>query len=43
VTGGFIKSHNEELHNFYSSPDIVKVIKLTRMRWAVRVAHIGEV
>jgi hypothetical protein len=27
VTGGFIKMHNEELHNLCSSPDIVKVIK----------------
>jgi hypothetical protein len=36
------KLHNDELHNLYSSPNIVKVIKSTRMRWAGRVACMGE-
>jgi hypothetical protein len=34
--------HNDELHNIYSSPNIVTVIKSRRMRWAGRVAHMGE-
>jgi hypothetical protein len=42
VTGGWRKLHNEELHNFYSSPSIIKIIKLRRMRWAGHVARMGE-
>jgi hypothetical protein len=34
VTGGWRKLYNEELHGLYSSPDIVRVIKARRMRWA---------
>jgi hypothetical protein len=34
--------HNDELHNLYSSPNIVRVIKSRRMRWARLVAHMGE-
>jgi hypothetical protein len=30
--------HNEELHNFYSSPSIIRMIKSRRMRWAGHVA-----
>jgi hypothetical protein len=36
------KLHNDELHNLYSSPNIVTVIKPRRMRWARDVARIGE-
>jgi hypothetical protein len=36
------KLHNDELHNLYSSPNILRVIKSTRMRWAGHVAHMGE-
>jgi hypothetical protein len=41
VTGGWRKLHNEELHGFYSSPSIVRVIKARRMRWAGPVARMG--
>jgi hypothetical protein len=33
---------NDELHDLYSSPHIVRVIKLRRMRWAGHVARMGE-
>jgi hypothetical protein len=36
------KLHNDELHDLYSSPNIVKVIKSRRMRWAGHVARMGE-
>jgi len=34
--------HNKELNDLYSPPNIVRVIKSRRMRWAGHVAHIGE-
>jgi hypothetical protein len=37
-----ITLHNEELNVPYSSPNIIRVIKLRRMRWARRVARMGE-
>jgi hypothetical protein len=42
VTGGWRKLHNEELHNLYSSPSIIRIIKSRRMRWAGHVAGMGE-
>jgi hypothetical protein len=42
VTGGWRKLHNEELHNLYSSPSIIRMIKSRRMRWAGHVARMGE-
>jgi len=36
------KLHNEELRNLYSLPNIVRVVKSRRMRWAGHVAHMGE-
>jgi hypothetical protein len=36
------KLHNDELHSLYSSPNIVRVIKSRKMRWAGHVARIGE-
>ena len=36
------KLHNEELNDLYSSPNIVRVIKSRRMRWAGHVARMGE-
>jgi hypothetical protein len=41
VTGEWRKLH-EELHDLYSSPNIVRVIKSRRMRWVGHVALIGE-
>jgi hypothetical protein len=42
VTGECRKLHNEELHDLYSSPSIIKIIKKRRMRWAGHVARMGE-
>jgi hypothetical protein len=42
VTGELRKLHNEELHDLYSSPNIVRVIKSRRMRWAGHVGRMGE-
>jgi hypothetical protein len=42
VTGDWRKLHNEELHNLYSSPNIIRMIKSRRMRWAKHVARMGE-
>jgi hypothetical protein len=40
--GSWRKLHNDELHDLYSSPNIVRVNKSMRMRWAGHVARIGE-
>jgi hypothetical protein len=42
VTGEWRKLHSEELHNLYSSTDIIRQIKSRRMRWARHVVRIGE-
>jgi hypothetical protein len=42
VTGGWRKLHNEELHNLYSSPSIIRIMKSRRMRWAGHVARMWE-
>jgi hypothetical protein len=42
VTGDCRKLHNEELHNLYSSPIIIRMIKLKRMRGAGHVAQMGR-
>ena len=41
VTRDWRKLHNEELNDLYSSPNIIRVIKSSRMRWAGHVAHMG--
>jgi hypothetical protein len=40
--GSWRKLHTDELHSLYSSPNIVRVIKSRRMRWAGHVARMGE-
>jgi hypothetical protein len=42
VTGGWREVHNEELHNLYSSPSIIRMVKSRSMRWAGHVASIGR-
>ena len=39
VTGEWRRIHNEDIHNFYSSPYITRVVKLRRIRWARHVAR----
>jgi hypothetical protein len=40
--GSWRKMHNDELHSLYSSPNIVRVIKSRRIRWAGHVARMGK-
>jgi hypothetical protein len=42
VTGEWRKLHNEELHDLYSSPSKIRIIKSRRMRWAGHVSRMGE-
>jgi hypothetical protein len=42
VTGEWRKLHIEELHNLYSSPDIIRQVKSRRMLWVEHVARMGE-
>ncbi|KAJ4441371.1 hypothetical protein ANN_11226 [Periplaneta americana] len=42
VTGEWRKLHNTELHELYSSPDIIRNIKSRHLRWAGHVARMGE-
>jgi hypothetical protein len=41
VIGGWGKLHNEELHNLYSSSSIIRIVKLSRVRWTGHVARMG--
>jgi hypothetical protein len=41
VMGGWRKLYNEELHNLYSSPSIIRIIKSRRKRWMGHVARMG--
>jgi hypothetical protein len=38
VIGGWRKLHNEELHNFYCSPSVIRIVKTRTMRWAGNLA-----
>jgi hypothetical protein len=42
VTGEWRKLHIEELHDLYSSPSIIRIIKARRLRWVGHVARMGE-
>jgi hypothetical protein len=42
VLGGWRNLHNEELHKLYSSPNVSRMIKSRRMRWAGHVECMGE-
>jgi hypothetical protein len=42
IPGRWRRLHNEELRNLYGLPDIIRVIKYGKMRWAGNVARIGE-
>jgi hypothetical protein len=42
VVGGWRKLRSEELHNFYSLPNIIRMNKSRRMMWVVHVAHMGQ-
>jgi hypothetical protein len=42
ATGEWRRLHNEELYALYSSPNIIRVIKSRRLRWAGNIARIGE-
>jgi hypothetical protein len=41
VTGCWRKLHNEKLHNLYSSPSIIKMTQLRRIRWAGHIVRMG--
>jgi hypothetical protein len=42
VTGEWRKLRNEEMHDLYSSPSVIRVVKARRIRWALHVARMGE-
>jgi hypothetical protein len=42
ATGEWRKLHKEELHDLYSLPNIIRIIKLRRMRWADHVARMRK-
>jgi hypothetical protein len=42
VRGEWRRLHNKKLYALYSSPNIIRVIKSRRLRWAGYVAHMGE-
>jgi hypothetical protein len=43
VAGGWRRLHNEELHNLYASPNIIRVIMLRRVRWRKHIECMEEI
>jgi hypothetical protein len=43
VAGGLRKLHNEELHNLYSFPNMIRMIKSRRLRWTGHIARVGRI
>jgi hypothetical protein len=41
VAGAWRRLHNDELHNLYTSPNVIKAIKSRRLRWAGHVEDTG--
>jgi hypothetical protein len=42
MVGGWRKLHNEEFHNLYSSPSIIRILKSRKFRWVGHVAYMGR-
>ena len=42
ANGGWRRLHNDELHRLHSSPNIARVIKFRRLKWAGHVARMEE-
>jgi hypothetical protein len=42
ILGSWGKLHGDQLHTWYSSPNIIGMVKLRKMRWAAYVAHMGR-
>jgi hypothetical protein len=42
VAGSWRRLHNEEIHNLYASPNVVRVIKSRRITWTSHVVYMGE-
>jgi hypothetical protein len=42
MEGGWRKLHNEELHNLYFSPGVIRMVKSRKMRWARHAARMGR-
>jgi hypothetical protein len=42
VAGGWKRLHNEELHNLYALPNVIRVINSRRIRWARHLARMGQ-
>jgi hypothetical protein len=43
VAGGWKRLHDEVLRNFHASPNIIRMIKSSRMRWAGYIAYMGDI
>jgi hypothetical protein len=43
MVGGWKRLHNEQLHNLYALPSVIRMIKSRRMRWVRHVAYMREI